>query len=440
MPLVRALIAVLVLCSSALANVLVVRTAGAPYTTIQAAVNAAVDGDVILVKQPSSYAGFTITNKALTVVGDGFVVNVTSRVVVQSLAATRTVVLSQLDVHPPQGLVPISALVLTGIDGQVRVEGCTLTGNDGVLDLNCPSGYPYGCGTDGGRGVDIGPGTGGVAFVGCTITGGDGGTIPSGDPAGNNPGGAGGDGARCVGMRASIHDCTLRGGDGGTMSTIGGDAGDGVQLRASGSFLTQLLLSNTSSTGGHGGSASDVFGLQDAGDGGDGLDIGTGTLGMTLDSTLVGGSPGGCFVPCTHHGAPGVPVRANGAHTAFAVSHVALTAPAVVRAGTTMTLQLAADPGDAIYLFESSVTSFIGRASWRGFWLARAPGPVLFQSPPTPIAVLPGLGSASVVVPAPSLAPTAQGRTHFYQAYRVSPSGSLTLGSYAAVTVVQPGL
>ena len=64
------LAAVAVLSSSSLADVIVVDAGGGgDFVTIQAAVDAAVDGDTILVK-PGAYAGFTATNKALSIVGD----------------------------------------------------------------------------------------------------------------------------------------------------------------------------------------------------------------------------------------------------------------------------------------------------------------------------------------------------------------------------------
>ncbi len=51
------------------AGVLVVAPSGAPFTTIQTAVDAAVDGDVVLVK-PGTYGGFTLNSKSLALVSD----------------------------------------------------------------------------------------------------------------------------------------------------------------------------------------------------------------------------------------------------------------------------------------------------------------------------------------------------------------------------------
>ena len=51
------------------ASVLVVAPSGAPYTQIQPAIDAAVDGDTILVKA-GNYPGFTLDAKSLAVVAD----------------------------------------------------------------------------------------------------------------------------------------------------------------------------------------------------------------------------------------------------------------------------------------------------------------------------------------------------------------------------------
>lgn len=66
---------VLSLVSPAAAGVLTVGPSGQMFTSPQAAVDAAVDGDVVLV-HPGSYFAFTVDGKALAVVAGG---NVTVR-------------------------------------------------------------------------------------------------------------------------------------------------------------------------------------------------------------------------------------------------------------------------------------------------------------------------------------------------------------------------
>src|SRR6185295_9138873 len=76
------------LSTPASAGVLVVNAAGgAPYTTIQAAVDAAIDGDTVHVKA-GNYTSFTISNKSISVAADaGAHPYISGGVRVQSLLA-----------------------------------------------------------------------------------------------------------------------------------------------------------------------------------------------------------------------------------------------------------------------------------------------------------------------------------------------------------------
>ncbi|MBI5363713.1 MAG: hypothetical protein HZA53_11080 [Planctomycetes bacterium] len=430
------LIAVTLPASALHAGVLVVDSGGgAAFTTIQAAVNAAVDGDVILVKTgTSNYAGFTVQDKELVIVGDRptFPVRVRGRVVVQNLAATRTVVLGWLDVDLPPNPTPLEALVASGIAGQLRVQRCLLKGARGmhVEDPSDPAGY--GMGSTGGTGVTVLASSGGIAFVGCTIDGGAGGGVGG---TGATLGGLGGDGVRCEGARVVFHDDVVRAGRAGDGSYSGNDGGIGARI-LSGVFATQTAGSNTSFTGGNGSMGEDLgsFCLGPGGDGGHGLWIGSGVSSWQLACTNVAGL-GQCGSPPGQAGQPSVVL---GSLATFQVTSVKLTAPPLVRAGTTMPFTFTGTPGDALYLESSRRTSFDGLPSWRGFRLARPVGLNLAPRVPVPPVILPASGTVTLQVDAPELGPGELERTVYYQVYRAAPNGSITLGSFAAVTVVDP--
>lgn len=438
-----------VLAPGAGAGVRVVNgSGGAPYTTIQAAVDAAVDGDVILVRAVAafSYAGFTITNKALSVVGDSpSGVQLRGPVTVQSLTASRTVVVAGFNISlPASAAVPVPGFRAFGDVGEVRVQHCTISGAAGI---EVPD-FGYGHGTPGGLGLLIENCSGGVAFEACTISGGAGGGIPGHCI---DYGADGGDAAQAIGTRVVLFDCTLQGGIGGTGASCtgtppphgGGNGGSGM-LSLAGSHPSQLLASDTSFAGARGGD-SECFSCGASGccdypgSGGNGLSISTGSLAWRLDSTFVGGFPGGTVFNLPHHpGQAGQGVVNTGLLTDFQVSKVAMTTPSIVRGGTQMTFAFTGDPGDEIYLLQAPRTSFIGRVSWRGFLLARPSGPQLEMKPLAAFVTIPGSGQVSVSLPAPVLDPGVLGKTVYYQAYRKTATGSITLGSFAALTVVDP--
>ena len=95
------------------------------FTTIQAAVDAASDNDVLLVTA-GTYAGFTIDNKSINVLATG-VVTVNGPTRVLNLGVNRSVALLDLRLMPVDGFITnINALELTADNGNVRVQGCTL--------------------------------------------------------------------------------------------------------------------------------------------------------------------------------------------------------------------------------------------------------------------------------------------------------------------------
>src|SRR5262245_3478938 len=76
-------------------NVLVVASSGTPYSTIPAAIQAAVDGDVILVRVgPAPQIAFEVVGKSLTVCADGSpIISVSGTTTVSGISAGQPVTL-----------------------------------------------------------------------------------------------------------------------------------------------------------------------------------------------------------------------------------------------------------------------------------------------------------------------------------------------------------
>jgi len=112
--------------------------APANFTTIQSAVDAAADGDAILV-QPGTYSGFQIAGKSVAVIGDPTLMpTVTSAIAVMQTASGQVVVLARLHQIAPATTGTASGLELSACAGPVRIEDCLFRGQNGTQ--NGPAG------------------------------------------------------------------------------------------------------------------------------------------------------------------------------------------------------------------------------------------------------------------------------------------------------------
>jgi hypothetical protein len=235
------------------ADVLVVGppSLGGTHATIQSAVDAAAEGDVILVAADSP--GFTIDGKGLSVVGwPDLEVEVQGTIRVLDLPAGSTVLLDQLSVRGASVFPEAApALVLSSNSGQVRVHSCTLNGGLGTGFSGCVAG-------SGGDAVVIDASMG-VVLKDCDLLGGKAAEVGSEACEGTR----GGDGLRISSSVVALYGGTAVGGHGGQADGIPGDGGDGVHVLSWGVFAAGTLIA-----GGHCGYNPHGFGN---GDGGDGL-------------------------------------------------------------------------------------------------------------------------------------------------------------------------
>jgi len=395
-------------------NVLVVDDDGpAPFASIQTAVDAAQDGDVVLVR-PGTYAGFRVADKSLVVVGDlGAQVQVQGTIRVVDLAASRTVVLANLSATgtTSQNTELSSGLDLSNDAGLVRVEACALAG------------APYLTG----HGVRV-RGCADVALVGCDARGG---SSLSGSGVQTSHG--------LVATDASLvtaYGSVVRGGDGAPSTCyefLGNEAGDGGHARDS-----ILFGANSSFRGGRGGDIGVGldFACPIAGEGGDGIQASNSEIRLFDTATIAGTGGGGlypgCGGDCFSPGYAGSSREGSTFSDLLGDARI-LSSQTPASAGTTTTVRLGGSPGDQVALLISGTTAtaeFV--PAWHGMLLVPRPGPggttrVLRAGS------IPASGTLGVPL---ALPPVASARTFFVQALFRDAHGEFYLSGARSLTVL----
>ncbi|MFN0242196.1 MAG: hypothetical protein ACKVWV_04825 [Planctomycetota bacterium] len=426
----------------AAADVLVVNGAGGtPWQSIQAAVDAASDGDTILVKR-GSYAAFTIDDKALRVVAESnHTVEIFGTVVVHDLAAQKLVVLAGLEMTglPSSAGTAPQALFLLDDAGSVRVQDCRVRAADGVANA-CAAG----------PGARVHDSTD-VAFVGCSLfglrahptRGGKGGSGLLADASSSvacyDVLAQGGDADACSGCvvlglcpDVPLHDDWCPPGGFYPDGSFGGDGFEGAGF---------LFASNARFQGGDGGNAQQQSSGETvyAGIGGDGVRACTTACTIwLLDEVTTGGAAGGVdpspFQPW-RAGAPGVGVRATDGATVASLSGMSrtLVGPNVVREAQPIELQFFGEPGDTVHLFIGSAAGFQFSPALRGVKLVRNAKRLRIGQ----------IGASGVLAHTLSVSELGAGvlsKTLVFQSLHGSTNGRATLGTALAVVVVDSAM
>ncbi len=331
--------AVLALAPFARPNVIVVAPSGGDFTQMQAAVDAAVDGDTLLVKS-GTYATFSIANKALTVIGDtGATVDIVGGVRARNLDTGKTLVIANLHAtgDPIGTFAARYGLNLSDNFGHVRVERCTFTGsgayptNDGARVFHCSD----------------------VSFAHCTLRGGD-------ATSGASPDGAqGGDGIDATESTVTCYDSQLIGGAGqaGSMAD-GGAGGDGCRAIASELFASGCAFSG--GAGGESGGDGLCFTCSAGGHGGAGIEVSAAIATRLLDCTAQGGT-GGALDPdecCSDPGFVGA-ARVGSGYEDLPGPSRHLSSPTPVRELTTTTIDFTGTPGEQVILILARTTAHL---------------------------------------------------------------------------------
>jgi hypothetical protein len=400
------------------ADVLIVDgNGGAAFTTIQAAVTSAVDGDVILVKSFDAYGSFSIANLSLIVMADaGANVTLQGSVTIQNLSADRRVVISGLSVYGQADLG--SGLNVANNQGAVRLQDCLFQGAD---NLTCQFNPFVGAGRPGVRvqgSVD-------TAFDGCLLVGGNGMGGAYGGPC--YIGGTGGDGIYAFESTIVLTNCVLQGGMGGnaTFDGLGGDGGPGFHSKD-----YRVVASGCLFRGGPGGIGYDFFPIEGYGNGGTGLIVDANCSAHLLDNEYEGGAAGmSAFgVP----GSPGVGQMLQGPGLFFAGSaHPLVASPAAVREGESLSLSFSGAPGDVAMLMLHVTPNVFVLNNFGGALLLDLPlllGPLTFGA-------IPASGTLSASVPIPELGPGIDALPVLLQAL-VNEAAGLRLGGAAAIVML----
>ncbi len=410
-------LALLVPCVPAFAGdvVVVAPLGGDGVALLHAALAAAADGDVILLRAGNYLAPdntpFVIDGKGVSVVVDeghgplfarGFTVTDTPP---GSLVVLRGLELRAWDPGDSPTDLPLRA---RDVMGSLWVEDCVLQGEHGVFD-----------GTTGqqvARPAAVLERCAAVSIERCTLRGGDGLTAPT-------PQAGFSDGASGLVLRETsltMHDSTLQGGDAGDNYLSGSAPGDGLRV-TEGSWA---ILSGCSATGG------DIqvpgFSPKPAGDGVQVLADGSKL--WLRGTTLTAGTGQGT-------NPPGLPVNAPaGAVKTYRGAAAGARMPAVVRVGTSVTLDLVdGRPGDAAFVLLSLGGGFLPVPELRDGLVLDAGnfvGPVFLGS-------LDGNGDLSLTVTAPFLGAAIDGLPVLVQSAFSGFGGYTALGAGTSFHLVQ---
>lgn len=391
------------------ANVLVVdATGGGSFIDIQPAVDAATAGDTILIKT-GTYSGFTIGDKSLNIVTDAHnTVQLVGSVHIGGTSSTTTVVLVGLQVSGDAGL---DALAITSCLGSVRVERCQFVATDGV---NCLAGD--------GANVANSPD---VSFAGCTLRG-----AASHQALSHLDS----EGLSASGSSVASYDSTMSGiqassiCDGGASECYGAFGGDGA-------FLEQsfLFASNGHFTGGGGGSYQSACGAIGCsmscagGMGGSGLILLSPSIAVLLTDTFVPGA-GGSSGPGGTAG-PGATIDGSGA-TMLAGRARMMRVQNPVRELATVPIRIFGQPGDAVYLFMSTQTSFRYVPNYNGVQIPKHP------SAPTFVGMIDSTGMLVTQITFPDLGPGVDAGNEYLQAAHQDVHGQWTFGTPASLIVL----
>jgi hypothetical protein len=417
---------------TAFAGVLVVAPSGAPFTSIQAAVNASQNGDIVLVKA-GNYGSFTIDGRVVSVVADaGATVTVPGQVVVRNLPAMTQIALVRLSVTGSNGTGPTNgaAIRLENNNGHIRVDGCTLRGGDG--------GTLSGCSVVGN--ADAAPA---LSVQRCADV-----AVSLGDLRGGNAnnlfafpdcdgtpvvGGMGGHGLFVNDSIVAVYDTSLKGGAGGTAWYHGGHGGDAMRIAdlVPSGFPTNVLASNCSLDGSaKGGSAWDYIGGESAGFGGNAIEAAGPCSVRVLDCGPISGL-GGCTLAGCLPLAPLYAISAPATLTQLSGPSKGFGMPRVLREGQNAQMLFSGSTGDAVFLLLSPTQQQFFAPAFKGVILLGSPllGPYTLGN-------IDPSGFFSIMLPVPALPIGVDGIGLELQAILVAPSGDAVLTGAVHLTIL----
>ncbi len=413
--------AIILLAASSRANVLVVSPTGT-YTTIQAAVDASADEDVVLIES-GTYSGFTVHDRALFVVADaGALVQINGAIRLESLAATRSIHIagvSVLGMHTSSSADAHGALV-SSCTGAVRFQDCALFAAVGTGGS---------CSAHMGAAVQDSIN---VAFVRCDLRGVA--ALPAPYPN-NSEVGPGGSGLSCVGSRVALYDCQVSGGQSGVMSYcdpsgygyIDGFPGP-AGLLSEGSTVWASGCSITGGRGGNAGCCNSSCGM-----GGTAIRaIGASAVHLIGCTAVAGGGGQGEHFVCSTPAPMQVVAPATISVAPSSLPPVHYAHDRVLRVGQATRVDFQGLPFDAISAFWAPRDAWIEAPLFQGVHLTPLSARLLRFG----VCDANGLGVGTLV--APPLPAGTTSRVFRTQAFHHGPSGQLRLGPCEILVVLDP--
>lgn len=370
---------------------------GTVYPTIQAAIDAAPEGALIITGK-APFAGFVIDGKSVSLasVDETFGSTVQGTVTIRNLGAAQRVLLDNYRVVA-QNDATQPAVSIENCAGDVRIQASLLSGFQSTTP-----------GADGGPALEVLASTR-VTLVDVDVTGGEGQDLCTGT------GGNGGDAIVCVQSRLALYRVTANSGDAGD-GNVGGKGGDGG--RSTGSLCIAYDSHVSGGRGGDGCGAAPNFG----GDGGNGWTTDAVSELRCLSTPLSGG-PGGVGWPPGNEGMPGVNCTGPFTNVWAASREFWPLHRALVLSGAAIPGTFWGSTSDAVYLPSSTTPAFQPPPS--GFYFRHLPLSTKLTFAP---AFTLQSSSAQVQVPTPQVAPGAKTRLFQLQPYALNPASGASWG------------
>ena len=393
---------------------------GVDFADVQSAVNAAFEGDQILVRA-GQYSGFFVVGKSLSVLAEeAGAVSLDSGVSIRVLGPDQEVNLRGFDVAGDGG----EALLLQDVAGLAWLEACRFVGAPGAGLFSEPGG------PDGSPAMRADNAR--ATFQRCELIAGQGTDLGVGLGLQGN----GGAGARIEnGAAVSFYDCQIRAGRGGHVDTDeaaldGGDGGHAVLFRSGTLVLSGCEL--TAGDGGLGGTDPDALSGPLCGGGGDaGSAVAHGVFltgpaeAYALDTTLQPGAPGLGGSGCGD-GAAGLEVDLpNGSLALQPGSAASLQLNSPVDLDATVTVAVEGAPGAPAALLVNSGSEWLYESAVFGSFHVDLSAVAILN-----LGVLPADGQLSFDVAAPSS--VLQVRAQVVHV----PGGGAILGAASELTVL----